>query len=131
MAQEKLNMEAEKTGGVKWGITVCKGGSNVHMISYYTGKELEKEGYGKFIPIATKEEHRERMLADIKEVDRLLLIDGCRDACGMKALEAAGIKPDVYLVVADEGIEKRNDMNFSKDEIRQIKEKVVSLITSG
>jgi uncharacterized metal-binding protein len=75
----------------------------------------------------------------VKQIEKLMVIDGCHNACARQLLAEKGIKPDLYLnLETDLNITKIgpfSSLTFNNDEVNQIAqviaEKIKLLIRAG
>jgi uncharacterized metal-binding protein len=67
----------------------------------------------------------ESLKRDAGGTERLIVLDGCADGCATKKLTAAGIVPDVRIIVTELGIEKRGMSEAHYDEIEKVVRAVI------
>lgn len=67
------------------------------------------------------------LVRNAKEVDEVVVIDGCPAVCAKKIAEAQGITPDQHVIVTECGIEKAQSRSYTEDDV----ETVVSAVWSG
>jgi uncharacterized metal-binding protein len=107
-------------------LLACSGGSNVGQISNDAAKALDQLGQGSFYCLIGVGAQIPSFVERVKkEGTRLAAIDGCGMACAKKALENAGVTPDVYAVVTELGIEKGHHYNYTRDEVGTVAKAVV------
>ncbi len=102
-------------------ILACSGGSNVGQLSNQAAVELTQEGFGKMFCLAGIGGHLTGFIQSAKDVAKMVVIDGCSQACAKKTLEHADIPMGSYLVLTDLGIEKNKDFNLKREEIEKVK----------
>lgn len=102
-------------------ILACAGGSNVGQLSNQAAVELTQEGFGKLFCLAGVGAHLSGFLQSAKDIDDLMVIDGCEIGCAKAILEHAEVPLKNYLVLTDLGIAKNKDLNLNKGEIAQVK----------
>ncbi len=105
-------------------ILACSGGSNVGQLSNQVAIELTQEGFGKLSCLAGVGAHLSGFVQSARDIDQLVVIDGCSMGCAKGVLEQAEVPLRSYLVVTDLGIEKNKDMDLKRDEIDRVKEAV-------
>lgn len=105
-------------------ILACSGGSNVGQLSNQAAIELTQEGFGKLSCLAGVGAHLSGFVQSARDIDNLVVIDGCSVGCAKGVLEQAEVTLRAYLVVTDLGIDKNKDMDLKRDEINQVKEAV-------
>ena len=108
-------------------ILACSGGSNVGQLSNQAAIELTQEGFGKLSCLAGVGAHLSGFVQSARDIDALVVIDGCPVGCAKGVLEQAEVPLRGYLVVTDLGIEKNKDMNLQRDEIDRVKAAVRQL----
>ncbi len=105
-------------------ILACSGGSNVGQLSNQVAIELTQEGFGKLSCLAGVGAHLSGFVQSARDIDALVVIDGCSMGCAKAVLEHAEVPLRGYLVITDLGIDKNKDMNLKREEIDQVKEAV-------
>ena len=112
-------------------ILACSGGSNVGQLSNQVAIELTQEGFGKLSCLAGVGAHLSGFVQSARDIDQLVVIDGCSVGCAKGVLEQAEVPVRGYLVITDLGIDKNKDMNLKRDEIDRVKEAVRQLQASS
>jgi len=103
-------------------ILACSGGSNVGQLSNQAAVELTQEGFGKMFCLAGIGGHLYGFVQSAKDVENLVVIDGCRVGCAKAILDHQNITPARYLVIdAEVGIEKNKEMNLKREDIDAVK----------
>ena len=105
-------------------ILACSGGSNVGQLSNQVAIELTQEGFGKISCLAGVGAHLSGFVQSARDIDKLVVIDGCEVGCAKGVLEHTEVPLRSYLVITDLGIDKNKDMNLKRDEIDRVKEAV-------
>ncbi len=105
-------------------ILACSGGSNVGQLSNQAAIELTQEGFGKLSCLAGVGAHLSGFVQSARDIDQLVVIDGCEVGCAKGVLEHAEVPLRTYLVITDLGIGKNKDMNLKREEIDRVKEAV-------
>jgi uncharacterized metal-binding protein len=105
-------------------ILACSGGSNVGQLSNQAAIELTQEGFGKLSCLAGVGAHLSGFVQSARDIDNLVVIDGCSVGCAKGVLEQADVPLRGYLVITDLGIDKNKDLNLKREEIDQVKEAV-------
>jgi uncharacterized metal-binding protein len=105
-------------------ILACSGGSNVGQLSNQAAIELTQEGFGKLSCLAGVGAHLSGFVQSARDIDNLVVIDGCSVGCAKGVLDQAEVPLRSYLVVTDLGIEKNKDLNLKRDEVDRVKEAV-------
>jgi uncharacterized metal-binding protein len=105
-------------------ILACAGGSNVGQLSNRAAVELTQEGFGKIFCLAGVGAHLSGFVQSAKDIDELVVIDGCEIGCAKAILEHAEIPIKKYLLITELGIEKNKNMNLNPAEIAQVKQAV-------
>jgi uncharacterized metal-binding protein len=102
-------------------ILACAGGSNVGQLSNQAAVELTQEGFGKLFCLAGVGAHLSGFVQSAKDIDDLVVIDGCEIGCAKAIIEHAEVPLKNYLVLTELGIAKNKELNLKKEEIAQVK----------
>ncbi len=109
-------------------LLACSGGSNVGQISNEAAKSLDQLGQGRMYCAIGIGAGIESFIETVRQADACVAIDGCNVACLKKALENAGLTPDVYLVVTDYGIEKGHHFEITREQIAEVADAAVKAL---
>jgi len=109
----------------------CSGASNTGQLANRAAVELTREGVGKMFCLAGIGGRLSGFVQSAKDTESVLVIDGCRMACGKAVLESAGIQEFKHLVVTEYGVEKENGFNLSDEDVDLIKEAVKNEISAS
>lgn len=112
-------------------ILACSGGSNVGQLSNQAAVELTQEGKGKMFCLAGIGGGLSGFVQSAKDVDQMVLIDGCEVACGKKSLELANVPVTNYIVITELGITKNKDFALRSEDIATVKQEVYRLCEVG
>lgn len=102
-------------------ILPCSGGSNVGQLANQAAVELTQEGFGKIYCLAGIGGRLPGFVQSAKDVDQLIVIDGCEMACGRATLLEAEVPIRDYLVVTRLGIEKNHDFDLKREDVDRVK----------
>jgi len=105
-------------------ILACAGGSNVGQLSNQAAVELTQEGFGRLFCLAGIGAHLSGFVQSARDIQQLIVIDGCEVACAKGVLEQAEVPVRGYLVVTELGIEKNKNLDLAREEIDQVKRAV-------
>lgn len=105
-------------------IFACSGGANVGQIANQSAVELTKMGIGKLFCLAGIGGHVSGIIESTKAAKKIVVIDGCPVKCAVKTLEHAGFKPDILIVVTEQGIEKASGPAFNEKDCNVVANKV-------
>jgi uncharacterized metal-binding protein len=103
-------------------ILACSGGSNVGQLSNQAAVELTQEGFGKMFCLAGIGGQLSGFVQSARDVDNLLVIDGCQVGCAKAIMDNAKIPMKNYLVLTDLGIEKNKNFDLQQDDIAVVKD---------
>lgn len=109
------------SGGSQAMILACSGGSNVGQISNTAAIELTQEGFGKMFCLAGIGGNISGFVQSARDVDHLIVMDGCSVGCARTILENAGIKAAHYLVLTDLGIDKNKNFDLDRTQVDRVK----------
>ena len=105
-------------------ILACAGGSNVGQLSNQAAVELTQEGFGKLFCLAGVGAHLSGFVQSVRDIDELVVIDGCEIGCSKAILEHAEIPLKNYVVISEMGIEKNKNLKLNPAEIDRVKQAV-------
>jgi uncharacterized metal-binding protein len=105
----------------------CAGQANTGQLSNLAAVQLTEEGFGSIACVALLATGAEGLVKNAKNVDEVVVIDGCPAVCAKKIAEAQGITPSQHVIVTDCGIEKGPSRKYTEDDI----ETVVATVWSG
>jgi len=75
----------------------------------------------------------QRQSAVVRKIGKIIVMDGCRNACAKQLMAGAGIAPDVYLnLESDLGIVKNGpftSLEFTDQEVQAVAEALVRIVT--
>ncbi len=105
-------------------ILACAGGSNVGQLSNQAAVELTQEGFGKIFCLAGVGAHLSGFVQSARDIEKLVVIDGCEIGCAKAIMEHAEIPIKKYLLITELGIEKNKNMKLDSTEIARVKQAV-------
>lgn len=105
-------------------ILACAGGSNVGQLSNQAAVELTQEGFGKLFCLAGVGAHLSGFVQSARDIDELVVIDGCEIGCSKAILEHAEIPLKNYVVISELGIEKNKNLKLDPTEVDRVKQAV-------
>lgn len=86
-------------------LVTCSGISNTGKLTTQAACSLMQRSPGRFLWT-----HVKKSAASLKEechgVERVIVIDGCKDCCAGKKLRETGICPHIHIIATDLGVEK-------------------------
>lgn len=109
-------------------ILACSGASNVGQLSNQVAVELTQEGFGRMFCLAGIGGQLSGFVQSAKDVPTMVAIDGCQLGCAKAILNQANVPLSHYVVLTDEGIEKRNDIDLKRADIEQAKAAVKNAV---
>jgi uncharacterized metal-binding protein len=105
-------------------ILPCSGGSNTGQMANQAAVELTQEGFGKIYCLAGIGGRLSGFVQSAKDIEQMIVIDGCEVACGRATLESAGVPLKNHLVVTELGIVKNKDFNLKPEDVAAVKHAV-------
>ena len=105
----------------------CAGQANVGQLTNLAAVQLTEEGYGSIACIALLAIGTESLIANSKNADEVVILDGCPMLCAKKIADAQGVPSAQHLVMTELGITKGPSKNYTEDDI----EKIVSACWGG
>jgi uncharacterized metal-binding protein len=103
-------------------ILACSGGSNVGQLSNQAAVELTQEGFGKMFCLAGIGGQLSGFVQSARDVENLLVIDGCQVGCAKAIMDNAKIPMKNYVVLTDLGIEKNKKFDLQQEDIAVVKD---------
>ena len=103
-------------------ILACSGGSNVGQLSNQAAVELTQEGFGKMFCLAGIGGQLSGFVHSARDVDNLLVIDGCQVGCAKAIMDNAKVPMKNYVVLTDLGIEKDKNFDLKQEDIAAVKD---------
>ncbi|MFA6362675.1 putative zinc-binding protein [Methanoregula sp.] len=101
-------------------IIPCAGQANVGQLTNLAALQLTEEGYGSIACASLLAIGAEGLVKSAKNVDEVLILDGCPMQCGKKIAEAQGVPAGQYLVMTELGITKGPSKSYTNDDIEKI-----------
>jgi uncharacterized metal-binding protein len=105
----------------------CAGQANTGQLTNLAAIHLTKEGYGSIACVALLATGAEGLVSNAKNVDEVVILDGCPMLCAKKIADAQGIPTAQHLVMTELGITKGPSESYTGDDI----EKIVSACWRG
>jgi uncharacterized metal-binding protein len=109
----------------------CSGGSNVGQLSNRAAVELTQEGFGKMFCLAGIGGHISGLVQSAKDVQQIIVIDGCDVGCSKAILKNADVPFKNYVVLTELGIGKNKDFNLKQDDVDNVKAAIKRTINDG
>jgi uncharacterized metal-binding protein len=109
-------------------ILACSGGSNVGQLSNQAAVELTEEGFGSMYCLAGIGAALSGFIQSARDVDELVVIDGCPVGCARGVLKQQGVPERNYLVVTDLGFEKSKRFDLDPLDVRKVKDAVRKML---
>jgi uncharacterized metal-binding protein len=103
-------------------ILACSGGSNVGQLSNQAAVELTQEGFGKMFCLAGIGGQLSGFVQSARDVENLLVIDGCQVGCAKAIMDNAKIPMKNYVILTDLGIEKNKNFELKQEDIATVKD---------
>jgi len=103
----------------------CAGAANVGQLSNQAALELVGEGLCRPFCLAAIGAHKKGYVRAAREAEMRIVIDGCNVGCAKGILEQENISPDIYIVIADLGIEKAM-VPIRAEDVEKVKDAVKS-----
>ncbi len=118
----------------KVGLFACfSGGSNTGSLAGLAALEAVRRLGSKTVGICSLPavlNRVPRQSALVKQIENLMVIDGCRNACARHLLVEKGLEPDVYLnLETDLGLAKQgpfSSLAFTDDEVKLVADAIIA-----
>lgn len=101
-------------------ILPCAGQANTGQLTNLAALQLTEEGYGSIACVALLAIGAEALVKNAKNVDEVVILDGCPMLCAKKIAEAQGVPVGQHLVMTELGITKGPSKNYTNDDIEKI-----------
>jgi uncharacterized metal-binding protein len=98
----------------------CAGQANTGQLTNLAAVQLTEEGFGSIACIALLAIGSEGLVANAKNVDEVVILDGCPMLCAKKIAESQGVSVGQHLVMTDLGIIKGPSKSYTDDDIENI-----------
>lgn len=89
-------------------ILACAGAANTGQLTYRLALELTKEGQGELFCLAGIGAHLSGFVTSARDVDDMLVLDGCELVCARKNLEQVDIVARNHFIMTDLGVKKEH-----------------------
>ena len=109
----------------------CSGASNLGQITNELALRMTREGLGTMSCLAGVGAHISGFVVSARDCDQLVVLDGCPKKCAAKVFEHVGIKPQVQLVLTENGFEKRPGAPVRSEEVDRARELVMARMTEA
>jgi len=98
----------------------CAGQANTGQLTNLAAIQLTEEGYGNIACVALLAIGAEGLLANAKEADEVIILDGCPMMCAKKIAAVYGIVPGQYIVVTELDIVKAGSRDYTDVDIETV-----------
>ena len=105
----------------------CAGQANTGQLTNLAALQLTEEGYGSIACVALLAIGSENLVANAKNVEEVVILDGCPMLCAKKIADAQGVAAGQHIVVTELGIAKGPSKSYTSEDV----EKVVSACWKG
>lgn len=132
-------MDAQKAALPKVGLFACfSGGSNTGSLAGMAALEvvrrLGSDAVGVCsLPAILNQVPRQSAL--VKKIEKIVVIDGCHNACARQLLAGVGIEPGIYLnLEKDLGMAKKGPftgLEFTDQEVQAVADALIAAIEAG
>lgn len=102
----------------------CSGGCPEGQLSNRTAVELTNEGFGEMFCLAGISAGKSDVVQSARDVDKIVVIDGCDMACAKITLDKFGINFTNHVVVSKLPIENKKSMEHAPEDIAVVKHSV-------
>jgi len=98
----------------------CAGQANTGQLTNLAAVQLTEEGYGSIACVALLATGAEGLVTNAKNVDEVLILDGCPMLCAKKIADAQGVPSAQHLVMTELGITKGPSKSYTDEDIEKI-----------
>lgn len=89
-------------------LVTCSGISNTGKLTTQAAQILMQKHPGRYQWTHVKKSAA-ALEDEVRDADRVVVIDGCHDCCAAKKLAATSVAPHQHIIATDLGIEKKRD----------------------
>ncbi len=100
-------------------IITCSGVSNVGKLTTQAAQVLLQRKMGQYVWIHARQS-TVSMQQEIRDVDKLIVINGCIDCCATKKLSSSRIAPHHHIIATELGIEKKGMAEVQYEDIEKV-----------
>lgn len=120
-------------GGSKKNVLLyaCSGGANVAEMADRAARELMFAGQGSMFCLAGLGAGIENMIAQAKQADVNLVLEGCSLDCAKKMFDKAGVTNYTHVRVTDLGIEKKKGVRISDADVAKVVAKAKEVLATA
>lgn len=111
-------------------LVTCSGISNTGKLTTQAAQALMQRWPGRYIWTHVKKSHA-ALEEEVRDADRVIVIDGCHDCCATKKLGATPVAAHHHIIATDLGIEKNGMADVQYTEIEQVVAAVRSTLKEG
>ena len=108
----------------------CSGGANVAEMADRAARELMFAGQGSMFCLAGLGAGIGNMVAQAKQADVNLVLEGCPLDCAKKIFDNAGVTNYTHVRVTDLGIEKKKGVRISDADVTKVVAKAREVLTT-
>lgn len=100
-------------------LVACSGISNTGKLTTQAALALMQKWPGRFLWTHVKKSAA-LLGEEVREADRVVVIDGCHDCCATKKLAGTTVFPHYHIIATDLGIEKNGMADVQNAEIEKV-----------
>jgi uncharacterized metal-binding protein len=98
----------------------CAGQANTGQLTNLAAIQLTDEGYGSIACASLLAIGSEGLVANAKNVDEVLILDGCPMECARKIAESQGVPIRQHLVMTELGITKGPSKSYTDEDVEKV-----------
>jgi uncharacterized metal-binding protein len=102
----------------------CSGGCPEGQLSNRAVVELTNEGFGEMFCFAGIGAGKAGFVQSARDVDKMVVLDGCDTACAKVTLEKLGIDVTNHVVVSKLSIENKKSLEHAPEDVAAVKHSV-------
>lgn len=134
-----MDSQKEMLSRPQVGLLACfSGGSNTGSLTGMTALEVVRRLGNETVGICSLPavvSQVPRQSALVRKIERIVVVDGCHNACARQLLAGVGIEPAVYLNLEEDlGIVKRGpftSLEFTDREVQAVADALIAAIEAG
>lgn len=98
----------------------CSGCSSAAQMSNYLAVQLDRMEIADMSCIAGVGGNVKKLVHTAKSGRKIIVLDGCPLACSKSCLRNHELLPDLHITLTDYGVQKRNHVDFNKEQADEI-----------
>lgn len=108
----------------------CSGCSGAAQMANYMAVQLDRMSVAEMFCIAGVGGNIKKLIRTALSGRKIIAIDGCPLACSKACLGNHAISPDIHIHLTDYGVKKQNHVDFDRNEVNVLFNKIKEVISA-